>query len=146
VTLGEIILCKVFISHSEKDNKFVEYLHATCYLLDVECLIAEYKQEAGTELWEKIQNMIEKSYLVIPILTVDGVESDWVQKEITIAKTLGKKFIPVVQSIAKDNIPDVLKGKEYVPYNESDLTETIIKISLQLKDMKRNDIGFATNC
>lgn len=108
--------------------------------------MAEYKQQAGAELWDKIQNMIEKSYVVIPILTVNGIESEWVQKEITMAKTLDKKFIPVVQDIVGDNIPDVLKGKEYISYNENDPTETIMKIALQLKEMKRNDIGFATNC
>lgn len=139
-------LCRVFISHSEKDNKFVQHIHTACFLIDVECLVAEYKQQAGAELWDKIQNMIEKSYVVIPILTVNGIESEWVQKEITMAKTLDKKFIPVVQDIVGDNIPDVLKGKEYISYNENDPTETIMKIALQLKEMKRNDIGFATNC
>jgi hypothetical protein len=136
----------VFISHSEKDSRFVGYIHTACFLLDIECLVAEYKPQAGSELWEKIQSMIEKSYVVIPILTANGVESDWVQKEITMAKTLNKKFIPVVQSIVKDNIPEVLKGKEYIPYEEEKPTETIMKIALQLKEMKRNDIGFATNC
>jgi hypothetical protein len=141
-----IVLCRVFISHSEKDNKFVEYVHSACFLLDVECLVAEYRQQAGTELWDKVQSMIEKSYVVIPILTISGVESEWVQKEITMAKTLGKKFIPIVQAVVKENIPDVLKGKEYIPYNDSDTTETVMRIALQLKEMKRNDIGFATNC
>lgn len=140
------IMCRIFISHSEKDNKFVKHIHTVCFLLDIECLVAEYKQEAGTELWEKIQSMIEKSYVVVPILTIDGIESDWVQKEITMAKTLDKKFMPIVQDIVKDKIPDVLKGKEYIPYNEEDPTETVMKIGLQLKDMKRNDIGFATHC
>lgn len=139
-------MCRVFISHSEKDSKFVEYLGTACFLLDIECLVAEYRPQAGTELWDKVQSMIEKSYVVIPILTANGVESEWVKKEITMAKTLGKKFIPVVQSIVKENVPDVLKGKEYIPYNEGDLLETIMKIGLQLKDMKRNDIGFATHC
>lgn len=117
-----------------------------CFLLDIECFVAEYEQHAGTELWDKIQSMIEKSYVVIPVLTVNGIESQWVQKEITMAKTLGKKFIPIVESIVRDDVPDILKGKEYVPYNASDITETIMKMVLQLKDMKRNDIGFATHC
>jgi hypothetical protein len=117
-----------------------------CFLLDIECLVAEYRQKAGTELWEKIQGMIEKSYVVIPILTVNGVKSDWVNKEITMAKTLNKKFIPIVENVVKDDIPDVLKGKEYVPYVTDNYAETLIKVTLQLKDMKRNDVGFATNC
>lgn len=139
-------MCHIFISHSELDSKFVGYLNAMCSLLDIECLVAEYKQQAGKELWDKIQSMIERSYIVIPILTANGVSSEWVKKEVTMAKTLNKKFIPVVQDFVKNDIPDELKGKEYVPYNAEDLTETLLKIALQLRELKRNDIGFATNC
>ena len=141
-----VFMCHIFISHSELDSKFVGYLNAMCSLLDIECLVAEYKQQAGKELWDKIQSMIERSYIVIPILTANGVSSEWVKKEVTMAKTLNKKFIPVVQDFVKNDIPDELKGKEYVPYNAEDLTETLLKIALQLRELKRNDIGFATNC
>lgn len=143
---SEELMCRVFISHSEADSKFVQHLHTICFLLEIECLVAEYKQEAGTELWDKIQNMVERSFVVIPILTVNGVKSEWVQKEITMAKTLDRKFIPVVQELVKNDIPDVIKGKEYVPYNVNDQAETLLKIALQLKEMKRSDIGFATHC
>jgi len=139
-------LCRIFISHSEKDENFVEHIRRLSHLIDVECLIAEYKPEAGRDLWEKIQYMIEQSYYVIPILTVNGVESDWVQREITMAKTLDKKFIPVVEEIVKDKVPDPLKGKEFIPYDKDNILETLEKIVLQLKDYKRSDIGFATHC
>lgn len=124
----------------------MEYLSAICSLLDIDYKVAEYELQAGTELWDKIRNMIEMSYVVIPILTVNGVQSEWVKKEIVMAKTLGKKFVPIVQDIAKDSIPDEIKGMEYIPYNSENMAETIIKIALLLKDMKRNDIGFATHC
>lgn len=139
-------MCRVFISHSEKDNKFVEHVHTACFLLDIECEVAEYKPQAGNELWNKIKSMIERSYIVIPVLTVDGVQSDWVKREITMAKTLDKKIIPIVQDIVKDDIPEVLKGKEYIHYNVDDPCETIMKIALRLRDLKRNDIGFAKYC
>lgn len=139
-------MCGIFVSHSEEDDQFVRYIDTICSLLDIECHIAEYKQQPGTELWDKIQNMIEKSYVVVPVLTVSGVKSEWVRKEITMAKTLNKKFIPVVQDLVKKDIPDVLLGKEYIPYDTNNPTETLLKIALQLREMKRNDIGFATHC
>ena len=139
-------MCRVFISHSEKDNQFVKYLSTICFLLDIDCKVAEYELQAGTDLWEKIQNMIETSYVIIPVLTVNGVQSEWVKKEIVMAKTLGKKFIPIVQDVVKDSIPDEIKGLEYIPYNSDNPTETLLRIALRLKDMKRNDIGFATHC
>lgn len=108
--------------------------------------MAEYSPEAGKELWDKVRDMIEKSYIVIPILTVNGIESEWVQREITIARTLNKKFIPIVEGIVKDRIPDPLKGREYIPFSKEDNIETLEKIVFQLKDLKRNDIGFATHC
>lgn len=139
-------LCRVFISHSEKDAKFVEYLSTVCFLLDIDCKVAEYELQAGTELWDKIKNMIENSYVVIPILTINGVQSEWVKKEIIMAKTLGKKIVPIVQDVAKENIPDEIKGVEYIPYDYENLAETLLKVALRLKEMKRNDLGFATHC
>ena len=110
-------MCGIFVSHSEEDNQFVRYIDTICALLDIECHVAEYKQEAGTDLWDKIQSMIEKSYVVVPILTVNGVKSEWVKKEITMAKTLNKKFIPIVQDLVRKDVPDVLMGKEYISYD-----------------------------
>ena len=139
-------MCRVFISHSEEDSVFVEHIRRLLFLIDVECLIAERKPEAGKELWDKIQQMIEDSYFIIPILTTSGITSDWVQREITMAKTLKKRFIPVVDRIVKENLPHPLKGKEFIPYEADALIDTLEKIVFQVRDYKKNDIGFATNC
>ena len=116
------------------------------FLLDIEVFVAEYKQEAGTDLWEKIQRMIEKSYVVIPLLTISGVKSEWVQREVTMARTLDKKFIPVVESAVSDKIPIPLKGLEYIPFSKENMIETIEKICFQLRELKKKDLGFSMNC
>lgn len=116
------------------------------FLLDIEAFVAEFKPEAGTELWEKIQRMIEKSYAIIVLLTIDGVKSEWVKREVTMAKTLDKKFVPVVESGAKDEIPIPLKNLEYIPFIKKDPIETIEKICFRLREMKKNDLGFSMNC
>jgi len=109
-------------------------------------MIAEYKPDAGKDLWDKIQHMIEESYIVLVVLTASGIESEWVNREITIAKTLNKKFIPVVEPIVKERIPDPLRGKEYIPFDNNNQIETLEKIAFQLKDLKKNDLGFSMNC
>ena len=139
-------MCRVFISHSERDSVFVEHVRRSLYLIDVECMIAEYKPDAGKDLWDKIQHMIEESYIVLVVLTASGIESEWVNREITIAKTLNKKFIPVVEPIVKERIPDPLRGKEYIPFDNNNQIETLEKIAFQLKDLKKNDLGFSMNC
>lgn len=139
-------MCRVFISHSQEDNWFVEHLHRMIYLIDIEAFVAEYKEEAGTELWEKIQRMIEKSYVVIVLLTISGVKSEWLKREVTMAKTLDKKFIPIVESGARDEIPIPLKELEYIPFLKENPIETIEKVCFRLKDLKKNDIGFSMNC
>jgi len=116
------------------------------FLLDVEVFVAEYKPEAGTELWEKIQRMIEKSYVVIVLLTINGVRSKWVNQEVAMAKTLDKKFIPIVESAIKDEIPIPLRDLEYVPFLKENPIETIEKVCFRLRDLKKNDLGFSMNC
>ena len=139
-------MCRVFLSHSEKDVDFVQHLRRLLFLIDIECNVAETEPRAGTELWEKIQRMIEESYYVIVLLTVDGIESEWVQREITMAKTLKKKFVPIVDKIVKDAIPDPLKDKEFIPYDKGNILDTLERVVFQMRDYKKNDIGFATNC
>lgn len=139
-------MCRVFISHSQEDNWFVEHLHRMIYFLDIETFVAEYKEEAGTELWDKIQRMIEKSYVVIVLLTINGVKSEWVKREVTMAKTLDKKFIPIVESGVKDEIPIPLRGLEYIQFLKENPIETIEKVCFRLKDLKKNDLGFSMNC
>ena len=124
----------------------MEHLHRILFLLDIEAFVAEYKQEAGTELWEKIQRMIEKSYVIIVLLTIDGVKSNWVKREVTIAKTLDKKFIPVVETGVKDDIPIPLRELEYVSFSKENPIETIEKICFQLRELKKNDLGFSMSC
>jgi hypothetical protein len=116
------------------------------YFLDIETFVAEYKEEAGTELWDKIQRMIEKSYVVIVLLTINGVKSEWVKREVTMAKTLDKKFIPIVESGVKDEIPIPLRGLEYIQFLKENPIETIEKVCFRLKDLKKNDLGFSMNC
>jgi hypothetical protein len=139
-------MCRVFISHSEEDKDFVEHLRRLLYLIDIECLIAEYEPKAGTELWEKIQRMIEDSYYVIFLLTINGVKSEWVRREVTIAKTLKKKFVPVVDKLVKEAVPEPIKEKEFIPFDKENVLDTLEKIVFQMRDYKKNDIGFATNC
>lgn len=139
-------MCRVFISHSQEDNWFVEHLNKMLFLLDIEALVAEYKEEAGGELWDKIERMIGKSYVVIILLTINGIKSEWVNREITMAKTLGKKLIPIVESGVKDEIALPLKGLEYIPFLKENPIETLEKICFRLRDMKKNDLGFSMNC
>jgi hypothetical protein len=139
-------MCRVFLSHSEKDADFIEHLRRLLFLIDIDCNIAEYEPRAGAELWEKIQRMIEESYFVIVLLTNDGIESEWVQREITMAKTLKKKFVPIVDKIVKDSIPDPLKDKEFIPYDKDNILGTLERVVFQMRDYKKSDIGFATNC
>jgi len=139
-------VCRVFISHSQEDNWFVEHLNKMLFLLDIEALVAEYKEEAGGELWDKIERMIGKSYVVIILLTINGIKSEWVNREITMAKTLGKKLIPIVESGVKDEIALPLKGLEYIPFLKENPIETLEKICFRLRDMKKNDLGFSMNC
>lgn len=116
------------------------------FLIDIEAFVAEYKQEAGTDLWEKIQRMIEKSYVIIVLLTINGVKSEWVKREVTMAKTLDKKFIPVVETGVKDEIPIPLKELEHIPFQKENPLETIEKICFQLRELKKKDLGFSMNC
>jgi hypothetical protein len=96
--------------------------------MDIECLVAKHQKEAGEELWDKISPMIEKSTRVLVLYTCYAPQSKWMEREMHIARTFKKKFIPVKE----DNVelPSVLKGedREYIPFRRNDPITSLSEI------------------
>ncbi len=89
-------MVKCFISHASADNLLAESItaklreHQYDVWLDVDRI-------GGGALWEQeIKKGIAQSEVIIVILTPDAVKSDWVKKEIDIARNSLKTVIPIL--------------------------------------------------
>jgi len=117
---------KVFISHSVKDIFLIRQLakHLDNYGVDV--IIAEDIRTPGVKLDDKFYGLIRESHLVLGILTKNGVNSEWVKKEINYAYKLNKPIIPLVEEGIQ-----IRMSIEYVPFS---LREPIESILHKIKD------------
>jgi formylglycine-generating enzyme required for sulfatase activity len=86
---------QVFISYSRKDQTFIERLAADLRDSNFEVWYDLSNLEGGS-LWNKaIEQAIKDSQYVIVVLSPDAVDSEWVDAEVSFAKKLKKKIIPL---------------------------------------------------
>lgn len=100
----------VFISFPDEDEWYMERIRCLLKLMDIECLVAKHVKQAGEELWDKISKMINASTCVMVLYTHCAPASKWVEREIHIARTYKKKFIPIKEEGVQ--LPTPLRGEE----------------------------------
>lgn len=122
----------VFISYPDEDKYYKDTLCNFLAYMDIECLVAEHQKSAGEEIWDKIIPMIRFSTRVLLLYTTKAPKSEWMKREITIARTFQKRFIPVKEDGVA--LPSAVKGedREYIPFNREDFAYTVQKICQQV--------------
>ena len=126
----------VFISYPDEDKYYKNVIYNLLVLMDIECLVAEHQKNAGEELWDKISSMIKYSTRVLLLYTSYAPNSEWMKREIAIARTLRKKFIPVKENDVV--LPSPVRGedREYIPFKREDFVYTLQRICQQIYDYR----------
>lgn len=87
---------KIFISYSRTDVSFIQQLAAELETRKVSAWLDINSIPGGTQ-WERaIAQGISQSEIVIVCLTAEAINSEWVQKEVFLASSLGKRIIPIM--------------------------------------------------
>ena len=97
----------VFISHATRDDAQVKELRHNLELLDVLVWTDSENLNAGAALTKEIERNIENADAFVALLTLDGLKSSWVRKEIRHAQKSGKPIIPL---LSRDVEPVLLEG------------------------------------
>jgi hypothetical protein len=74
-----------FISHSGKDKKFAERLHADLQMKGVRCWFAHEHMKIGDEIRPRIDESIRHYDKLLIVLSENSINSNWVQKEVETA-------------------------------------------------------------
>lgn len=138
----------VFISYPDEDESFMETINAFLTFMDVTCHVAKHQRDAGEELWDKISPMINDSTRVLLLYTHFAPNSDWMRREITIARTFRKKFIPVKEKDVE--LPGPVRGedREYIPFKRDNFIFTLKEICRQVYEYRNRTphvFRFTTN-
>jgi hypothetical protein len=122
----------VFISHAvgPAEIPIVNHLVAALNGAGVNAYLAMYDRDPGNPLGSKVQDQIERSDIVLVILTKKGVESAWVNQEVGLAMGKGKRIIPFVE---KGLTPEgLLHGVEYFPFDPDKPWEKVGSMATQI--------------
>jgi hypothetical protein len=87
---------QIFISYSSKDRVFVHVLHEYLKELGYELWIDHSGLDAGDRFDDEIAKELEKSQIVLVILSADAIASNWVKDEIAYAQTKQKHILPIL--------------------------------------------------
>ncbi len=88
----------LFISHSSKDDPAVREIRQALQGLGVEVWADSERLAGGALLDASLQQAIKACSHFPVLLTRDSLNSEWVEKEVVIAKAAGRKLIPLVRS------------------------------------------------
>lgn len=101
-------MIKCFISYGHIDDRKREILEEVLLANNIAPLVVANKDEPAMLLATKVENAIEESDYLIPILTKDSINNQWVNQEIGYANKLVKdnriKIVPIVEESKMDDL------------------------------------------
>ncbi len=132
---------KIFISHSnsEQDKDLVEACREALVTCGLQGYFAEFDNQVGGILWDKIQREITLSDIFLVLWTKAGSKSGDVREEIGIALGREKRIIPVVQQGTKVYGSLKSRGIEWITYkpkNEINALSNALTIIMELAKKK----------
>ncbi len=118
---------RVFISYSTTDYEIVQGLSRVVKEQGAIPQLAESVISPGAILENKVKDMISRSDIIIPVLTVAVTRAQWVNWELGAASALNKTIVPMLEDRAK--VPPFLEGKEYIKFTKGTVDEAFKSVS-----------------
>lgn len=107
---------RVFVSYSRKDTSFADRLDVSLKSRGFDTWVDQRKLEGGQDFTDAIQVAIERSQVLVVILSPDSIASRYVKNEYRYAlNTLGMVVIPLLYRPV-DRVPFDLNGIEWVDF------------------------------
>lgn len=108
----------IFISYSKKDLDTVTQIKGMLDNPHIETFFAENSVDPGESLVKKIYAAIRKTDLFLLMWSSNSQESEWVAREIELARSENKTIIPIKLD-SESKMPGVLSDIKYIPFHES---------------------------
>lgn len=129
-------MAEVFISYSEKDSYFADWLLKSCQNFNIDAFLASISLRAGDNWKQEILNNLRNSQWFFFLATENSIKSDAVKHEIGGALVLNKNIIPVLYGIEYADLPDWIKDYQGIKVDHSDaeeLKEALERISEKIQ-------------
>jgi hypothetical protein len=125
---------RIFLSHSNKDNRFIRRLESRIRQAGFQPVVAERHSRAGSWVSDSVFPLIDGCQCLVVILTKPAVGSPYVQQEVGYALKCRLPIVPVKRPDVTDRSLGFLKGRIFVPYPAFNVEQTIREI---LRNIRR---------
>ena len=99
----------VFISYSSKNVDLALEISEDLEEAGINTYLSQVSIQAGTEWKPDIRDALQRSKIILPILTRAAVESRWVIGETFAMWALGKPIIPARAGVEQEDLPEYLR-------------------------------------
>jgi WD40 repeat protein len=132
-------LADVFVSYSRQDTDFVQRLAASIELRGKAVWI-DTEGIADSEVFpQAIRSAIEGSDAFLFVITPAAVASDFCEQEVSYARTLEKRIVPVLRSPVPDpELPEEIRERNWIPFTELDDYDTSLERVVRALDTDLN--------
>lgn len=86
----------IFVSYAQPELRWAEHLKQQLAFADVNVFVAEHDLPAGSSLSAEISSQIKQCDLFVLLWTKSAMASTYVNQELFLAKTEGRKFLPIM--------------------------------------------------
>ncbi|MBI4283102.1 MAG: toll/interleukin-1 receptor domain-containing protein [Chloroflexi bacterium] len=128
----------IFLSHSEADKSWVEWIASNAQDMGINVYMYEYDTQAGFSVADKVQSAIENCQALVVLLTPNSEVSPYVQQEIGFAKARGKLVIPLVQPGVSKKCLAMLEGVEYITFDPTEPETALTRLLDYLAKLKES--------
>ena len=121
LTPGGRPMADVFVSYSRRDTDFVQRVASSLEERGKSVWI-DTRGIADTEVFpQALRSAIEGSDAFLFVISPDSVASDFCEEEVTYARSLEKRIVPVLRTPVPDPaMPEEIRNRNWIPFTETD--------------------------
>ena len=129
----------IFFSHSTADYAIAESFKREIEQMNSKVYLFEHDRQPGHDVADKVKAQIERSDILLVLLTKQSQFSPYVHQEIGYAEKAGKTILPLVEPGTDANILGMLAGREYIPfeYTNADRSLSATQTYVHNHDMEK---------
>jgi WD40 repeat protein len=111
----------VFISYSRSDSEFVQRLASSLHELGRSAWVDTAGISDAEVFPQAIRTAVEESDAFLFVITPAAVSSSFCEQEVTYARTLAKRIVPVLRQPVPDaEIPEEIRNRNWIPFTDRD--------------------------
>ncbi len=112
-------MADVFLSYSRRDGEFVHRLSTALDVRGKDVWLDTGSIADGEVFPQAIRSAIETSDAFLFVITPEAVSSAYCEQEVSYARELGKRIVPVLRrSVPDSEIPPEIRERNWIPFTE----------------------------